>query len=125
MLLMDGVAQALADPIRRQILLLLGGRDATAGAIAERFPVSRPAVSRHLRVLREAGLVTDDAQGRERCYHLELGALAELEAYLRQLHAVCAWEQRFDALATEVQRVKKRRKHQPKPEARHPRKQTA
>jgi len=121
----DAVAQALADPIRRQILLLLRDCQATAGAIAGCFPVSRPAVSRHLRVLREAGLVQDELQGRERAYRLHLGALTELEAYLRQLHAAHAWERRFDALATEVQRVKKRRRQQPIPKVRTPRKQSA
>jgi DNA-binding transcriptional ArsR family regulator len=122
---MDQVAQALADPVRRQILLLLRGREVTAGALAGSFPVSRPAVSRHLRVLREAGLVRDEPNGRERAYHLELAALAELEAYLEQLHAACAWEQRFAALATEVQRVKKRRRQRSSHPARHPRKETA
>jgi DNA-binding transcriptional ArsR family regulator len=104
----DAVAQALSDPIRREILLLLRDRDASAGAIAGHFTVSRPAVSRHLRVLREAGLVQDEAKGRERAYCLRLDALAGLETYLRQLRAAGAWQQRFDALATEVQRVKRR-----------------
>ncbi len=56
---MDAVAQALADPIRREILVMLHEAPRTAGAIAEAFTVSRPAISRHLRVLREAGLVRD------------------------------------------------------------------
>ena len=101
---------ALADPIRREILAMLRRQPETAGAIASAFAVSRPAVSRHLRVLREAGLVEDHAQGREREYHLQLSALAELEAYLRALHAppAASWERRFDALATEVQRVRRR-----------------
>ena len=104
---------------------MLRGRGATAGTIADCFPVSRPAVSRHLRVLREARLVADELTGRERVYRLELGALTELEVYLRQLHDACAWEQRFDALATEVHRVKKRRARRPTSEASHPRKHTA
>jgi DNA-binding transcriptional ArsR family regulator len=120
----DAVAQALADPIRRQILLLLRGRSTTAGAIAGCFSVSRPAVSRHLRVLREAGLILDEAVGRQRTYQLRLDALAELEGYLRQLHAPAAWETHFDALATEVHRVKARRRAQ-KPQPPSTRKQTA
>jgi DNA-binding transcriptional ArsR family regulator len=107
----DAVAQALAAPIRRRILLLLGDRASTAGAVAQCFRVSRPAVSRHLRVLREAGLVADEASGRERTYRLRLEALCELEAFLRRLRAPSAWEQRFAALATEVHRVKARRRH--------------
>ncbi len=88
-------------------------RDAqlSAGAIAGAFDVTRPAISRHLRVLREAGLVVDEAQGRERVYRLQLGALAELEAFfaeLREDHAA-TWERRFMALETEVHRTKRDR----------------
>ena len=108
---MDAVAQALSDPIRRDILLMLRGGARTAGAIAAAFSVSRPAVSRHLRVLREAALVSDAACGRERQYRLHLDALAELEAYLTQLRAAASpWERRFDALETEVYRVQRARK---------------
>ncbi|WP_437672380.1 metalloregulator ArsR/SmtB family transcription factor [Sorangium sp. So ce131] len=107
---MDAVAQALADPTRREILRLLRDRTVSAGSIARAFPVSRPAVSRHLRVLREAGLVRDVARGREREYSLELGALAELEAFLRELHGESPWHRRFDALETEVHRVGRERR---------------
>lgn len=114
---MDGVASALADPIRRQILLMLRERGGTAGWIAGQFSVSRPAVSRHLRVLREAKLVEGVANGREREYRLTLESLAELEAFLKALRqpvapARAAWQQRFDALETEVARVRKRRRTQ-------------
>jgi DNA-binding transcriptional ArsR family regulator len=105
----DAVAQALADPIRREILLMLREAPRTAGAIAEAFPVSRPAVSRHLRVLREAGLVGDTVSGREREYALELDALAPLEAFLAKLHGPGVWSRRLDALETEVHRVRRRR----------------
>jgi DNA-binding transcriptional ArsR family regulator len=113
----DAVAGALADPIRRSILLMLRKGGATAGWIAEQFAVSRPAVSRHLRVLREAKLVEDVASGREREYRLTLDSLRELEAFLKALRqptaaTVTTWEQRFDALATEVARVRKRRRGQ-------------
>ncbi|HTN83467.1 MAG TPA: metalloregulator ArsR/SmtB family transcription factor [Sorangium sp.] len=107
---MDAVAQALADPIRREILRMLRGRTASAGSIAGAFPVSRPAVSRHLRVLREAGLVRDVQRGREREYSLDLGALAELEAFLRELREESPWHRRFDALETEVHRVGRQRR---------------
>lgn len=109
---MDDVAQALADPTRRRILLMLRAGNATAGSIAERFPVSRPAISRHLRVLREAKLVKGIQHGREREYQLELAPLAALEAFLRELRAQDVWQQRLDALETEVARVRKRRKKQ-------------
>ena len=106
---MDAIASALADPIRREILLMLHGAPRTAGAIAETFTVSRPAVSRHLRVLREAGLVRDTVSGREREYALALGALAPLEAFLAQLRAPSVWSRRLDALETEVHRVRRQR----------------
>ena len=114
---MDAVAQALADPIRRDILRMVRDRAMTAGAIAGAFDVSRPAVSRHLRVLREAGLVTDELDGRERLYKLELSAVAELEGFLQELRETLetTWERRFMALETEVFRVRQNRRKQPQP----------
>ena len=114
---MDAVAQALADPIRRDILRMVRDRAMTAGAIAGAFDVSRPAVSRHLRVLREAGLVTDELDGRERLYKLELSAIAELEGFLQELRETIetTWERRFMALETEVFRVRQNRRRQPQP----------
>ncbi|MEJ7601562.1 MAG: metalloregulator ArsR/SmtB family transcription factor [Kofleriaceae bacterium] len=111
---MDTVAQALADATRRTILRMLRDRELSAGAIAGAFDVTRPAISRHLRVLREAGLVVDQAQGRERMYRLDLGALAELEGFLAELredHAA-VWERRLMALETEVHRTKRERVRQ-------------
>lgn len=105
----DAVAQALADPIRREILVMLHESPRTAGAIADAFPVSRPAVSRHLRVLREAGLVRDTVSGREREYALSLDALAPLEAFLAKLRGPGVWSRRLDALETEVHRVRRGR----------------
>ena len=69
---------ALADPTRRQIVALLAGGEVTAGDLASRFPVSRPAVSRHLRVLRDAGLVVAEEVGREWQYRLDVDGLAAL-----------------------------------------------
>ncbi|MBX3186565.1 MAG: winged helix-turn-helix transcriptional regulator [Labilithrix sp.] len=106
---MDAVAQAVADPIRRRILVMLHEAPRVAGAIADAFSVSRPAVSRHLRVLREAGLVRDTVSGREREYALERDALAPLEAFLARLRGPSVWSQRLDALETEVHRVRRRR----------------
>src|SRR5512144_1673687 len=106
----DAVAQALADPIRRDILRMLRLRNHTAGELDGAFDVSRPAVSRHLRVLREAGLVRDTARGRNREYQLVVAALDELEAYLQELRAPAVdWERQFAALETEVYRVRNQR----------------
>jgi DNA-binding transcriptional ArsR family regulator len=121
----DAVAQALADPIRREILRMVRDRAVSAGEIAGAFSVTRPAVSRHLRVLREAGLVRDELRGRQRVYGIELGALVELEAFLQELRATVAseWERRFMALETEVHRVRRQRKETTTTERR--KKQTA
>jgi DNA-binding transcriptional ArsR family regulator len=107
----DTVAQALADPMRREILVMLHEAPRNAGVIADAFRrrVSRPAISRHLRVLREAGLVRDTVTGREREYALDVTALAPLEAFLARLRAPGVWSQRLDALETEVHRVRRNR----------------
>ena len=90
---------------------MLGSRDHTAGALAGAFSVSRPAVSRHLRVLREAGLVRDTMRGRNREYQLVVAALDELEAYLQELRTPAIdWERRFASLETEVFRVRNQRR---------------
>ena len=78
---MDAAA-AIADPIRRRVLELVRDEELTAGQLAEEFPVSRPAVSRHLRVLRETGLVTERRVGKHRLYRANLEPLAELRDWL-------------------------------------------
>ena len=106
------VTGALSDAIRRDILRMLRDAPRSAGAIAGAFRVTRPAISRHLRVLREAGLVVDNAQGRERVYRLELGPLAAIEEFIAELrrNRASEWERRFMALETEVHRVKRESK---------------
>ncbi|MFL6109181.1 MAG: ArsR/SmtB family transcription factor [Marmoricola sp.] len=73
---------ALGDPQRREILRLLGESDKPVHALAEVLPISRPAVSRHLRVLKESGLVDQRAEGTERIYSLAPGGAAAVQAYL-------------------------------------------
>lgn len=90
---------------------MLSRRNHTAGELDGAFSVSRPAVSRHLRVLREAGLVRDTVRGRHREYQLVVAALAELDAYLEELRTPAIdWERRFAALETEVYRVRNQRR---------------
>ncbi|MFC4494089.1 ArsR/SmtB family transcription factor [Streptomyces ovatisporus] len=98
---------ALADPVRQEILVLLHARPRTVSEITEHFTVSRPAVSRHLRVLREAGLVVAEERGRERVYSIDPTPLIELSRWLDQF--ANRWEQRFDALETEVHRTRRER----------------
>jgi DNA-binding transcriptional ArsR family regulator len=101
------VAAAISDPVRRQIMTLLKDRSMGAGAIAACFEISRPAVSRHLRVLRENGLVVDERRGRERLYRLDCAPLAQLEAWLDQFRD--PWPSHLDALETEVYRARRDR----------------
>ncbi|MFJ6570060.1 ArsR/SmtB family transcription factor [Streptomyces sp. NPDC091292] len=86
---MEDIVAALSDPVRREILVLLKtrGNPLSVGEIAGRFPVSRPAVSRHLRVLRESGLVRDELVGRQRRYTLTPAPLAELADWIARLRA--------------------------------------
>ncbi len=76
------VLHALGDPTRRRILDRLAGGPETVGALAREEGISQPAVSQHLRILREAGLVEDRRAGRQRWYHAEPAGLATLQAYL-------------------------------------------
>ncbi|MFF6881164.1 MULTISPECIES: metalloregulator ArsR/SmtB family transcription factor [unclassified Streptomyces] len=104
------VADAIADPVRREILMMLRATPLTAGDIAARFTISRPAVSRHLRVLRESGLVEDQQIGRHRRYSLVRSPLNDLAAWLAQFDAQRAgWSQRLAALETEVYRTRRDR----------------
>ena len=73
---------ALGDPTRRAIFEQLGERPSAVGELAGRLPVSRPAVSQHLKVLKEAGLVVDERQGARRVYRLHPEGIAELRDYL-------------------------------------------
>jgi DNA-binding transcriptional ArsR family regulator len=74
--------EALGDPNRREILRLLGAGDKPVGEIAAAMTISRPAVSRHLRLLKDAGLVAEQAQGTRRVYHLRDDGLAAVQTYL-------------------------------------------
>jgi DNA-binding transcriptional ArsR family regulator len=90
------VFDALADPTRRRVLELLADGERTAGELAAVFPVSRPAVSRHLRVLREAGLVRARRDAQRRVYELDPAPLAELESWLATYRRF--WSERLDRL---------------------------
>jgi DNA-binding transcriptional ArsR family regulator len=102
---MQAVLQALADESRRAMLETLKGGPATAGELAAMLPIARPGVSRHLRVLREAGLVDVRKEAQRRVYSLRTEPLAELDAWLGPYRTI--WEHRLDALHTEVARGKR------------------
>jgi DNA-binding transcriptional ArsR family regulator len=104
----EAVLRALSDDSRRTLIESLSGGPATAGELAALLPITRPGVSRHLRVLREAGLVEVRQEAQRRVYTLRPEPLAEVDEWLGRYRAL--WEQRLDALHTEVARGKRQRR---------------
>jgi DNA-binding transcriptional ArsR family regulator len=100
--------EALADPTRRRIVELLADGERSAGEIAAQFETSRPGVSRHLRVLREHGLVRAREQAQRRLYSLDPAPLAELDEWLDPYRSF--WTNRLDALDTEIKQRRKERR---------------
>jgi DNA-binding transcriptional ArsR family regulator len=90
------VFSALANPVRRRLLEALQDGPRAAGELAGEFSLSRPAVSEHLAVLRNARLVREEPRGRHRYYHLEAGPLAEVDAWLHPFERY--WSSRLTAL---------------------------
>ena len=105
---MEAIVRALSDESRRTLLEALAGGPATAGELAALLPIARPGVSRHLRVLREVGLVDVRQEAQRRVYSLRAEPLAEVDEWLGRYRAL--WEQRLDALHTEVVRGKRERR---------------
>jgi DNA-binding transcriptional ArsR family regulator len=105
---MDAVLQALSDESRRTVLEALRDGPATVSELATLLPIARPGVSRHLRVLREAGLVEVRQEAQWRVYRLRPDPLAEIDEWLGRYRAL--WEQRLDALHTEIARGKHKRR---------------
>ena len=112
---MAGVFEALGDPVRRLILELLADGEQPAGgivaALQAQAPISQPAVSQHLRTLREVGLVTVRADGTRRLYSLDPDGISAAQAWLARLgDPLAPFEQPLDALATEVARGRRSRR---------------
>jgi DNA-binding transcriptional ArsR family regulator len=91
---------AIADPTRRRIVELLAERERTAGELVEEFDMSAPAISQHLNVLREAGLVITRAEGQSRIQSLNPDGFDDLDAWLEKTRAI--WSRRLDALEREL-----------------------
>ncbi len=91
---------AIADPTRRRIVELLAERERTTGELVNEFDVSAPAISQHLNVLRQAGLVLTRAEGQSRIQSLNPTGLDEVEVWLERTRSV--WSSRLDALAREL-----------------------
>jgi DNA-binding transcriptional ArsR family regulator len=99
MLLVEAALKAIAEPRRRQILRLVRDHELSAGEIASQFDISWPAVSQHLGVLKEAGLVDERRNGTKRLYRTRPQGLADLKAFLDEF-----WGERLDALKREAER---------------------
>ena len=102
---MEAALKAIAEPRRRAILGLVREDELSAGEIASHFDITRPAVSQHLNVLKEAGLVTERRNGTRRLYRARPQGLVELKAFLEEF-----WDERLEALKREAER-EERSKH--------------
>lgn len=102
------VFQAIADPNRRAILDLLARQRLTLNGVAENFAISRPAVSKHIKILTECGLVVVHQKGRERYCEARLDKLTEVSAWVEQYRRF--WEERFDRLDEYLQEAQKKEK---------------
>jgi DNA-binding transcriptional ArsR family regulator len=100
---MQEVVQAISEPRRREILRLIQDRELSAGEIASRFDVTRPAISQHLTVLRSAGLVSERRDGTRRLYRARPEGLAELRAFLDGF-----WDSGLERLKVEAEREQRR-----------------
>ena len=105
---MTSTWEALSDPTRRAIVEHLAREQLTAGEVAALFDTARPGVSRHLRVLREAGIVEAQALGQRRVYRLAPSALDDVEQWCHDVRTF--WGQRLDALDTEIARGQRARR---------------
>jgi DNA-binding transcriptional ArsR family regulator len=103
------IFQAIADPNRRAIIGLLATQKLTVNAVAEYFPISRPAVSRHIKILKECGLVVVRRQGRERYCEVRLDKLNEVSDWVEKYQKV--WEQRLNRLDEYLSELQKEKKH--------------
>jgi DNA-binding transcriptional ArsR family regulator len=99
----EAALKAIAAPRRRQILTLVRSGELSAGEIASHFDVTRPAVSQHLNVLKEAGLVSERRNGTRRLYRARPEGLAELKQFLEEF-----WDVRLEALKREAEKEEKR-----------------
>lgn len=102
------IFQAIADPTRRAIISLIVLQAMTPNALAEQFGSSRQAISKHIRILNECGLVSTKFEGRERYYHIEPKKLKELSDWIEPFRKM--WESRYDNLDKVLLTLKKNKK---------------
>lgn len=99
------IFQAVADPTRRAIIALIALQAMTPNALAEQFDTTRQAVSKHLRVLSECGLIRQEHKGREIYYQLEINRMKEIDQWLEQFRRI--WENRFDNLDNLLEQLRR------------------
>ena len=97
---------AIAHPVRRQLLDLLAGEDQSVSQLAAGFPISRPAISQHLKILLDAGLVSEQRQGRERIYRVNSEPLREIDKWLETYRR--RWEERYERLDELLEELQKK-----------------
>jgi DNA-binding transcriptional ArsR family regulator len=102
------IFQAVADPTRRAIIVLIALQSMTPNAIAENFNITRQAVSKHLRILTECELVKQEQKGREIYYSLEIDKMKEIDKWMKQFRKI--WETRFNQLDNLLSTIKKNKK---------------
>lgn len=100
------VFQAIADPTRRAILLLLATQSMTAGAIAANFDTARPTVSKHLQILTECELLKQEQSGREISYHINAKKMREVSDFIEPFRSM--WDDRFNKLETIMKKYKRK-----------------
>lgn len=101
------IFQAIADPTRRAILVLIASQALTPNALAERFDMSRQAVSKHIKILNECDLLEQEKVGREIHYQLKVEKMKEIDRWLEQFRRI--WETRFDQLDDVLKKIKSNR----------------
>ena len=101
------VFQAIADPTRRAILLLLASHAMTAGAIASNFDTARPTISKHLQILTECELLKQEHTGREIYYHVNANKMKEVDEFIERFRQM--WDARFDKLETIMKAYKSKK----------------
>jgi DNA-binding transcriptional ArsR family regulator len=100
--------QAIADPTRRAILVLLASQTMTAGAIADKFDVARPTISKHMQILNECELITSNQKGREIFYELKVDKMKEIDNWLAQFKKI--WVDRYNQLDNLLLTIQKKEK---------------
>lgn len=106
------VFQAIADPTRREIINMIAHRSLNLNAVAEQFDISRPAISKHMKILTECGLVSITQKGRERHCEAKLEKLSEVSHWIEQYRKF--WESKFDSLENYLEKLQRTKKYSKK-----------